>query len=275
MGPVSAADATTTVTRDTTAPTITSFSSTTADGSYKAGSTINITATTSEAIRSGNSITVVLNTGTPGASVTLTATSAGTTLTGTYTVAAGHNSADLTVSSFTIVAVLDTAGNAMTSTTIPTGVNNIAGAEAIVIDTTAPSAPTTLDLATASDTGTSSSDNITDDTTPNITVAGLETGASVTISATDGAATETCTFTASSATGNCDLDTPTDGTWTVTATQTDVAGNTSTASSSLTIVIDTTGPAAPTNLSASAGSAQVTISFTPGVGGPAPVTNYK
>ena len=134
-GPASAATATTTITRDVTAPTIASFSSSTIDGSYKAGATINVTATASEAIQSGNTLTATLDTG---ETVVLTAASAGTTLTGTYTVAAGQNSADLTVSSFTIGTVADTAGNAMTSTTVPSGVNNIAGAQAIVVDTTAP-----------------------------------------------------------------------------------------------------------------------------------------
>ncbi|NBP54882.1 MAG: hypothetical protein EBU67_11530, partial [Actinobacteria bacterium] len=41
------------------------------------------------------------------------------------------------------------------------------------------------------------------------------------------------------------------------------------------IVVDTTGPAAPTGLSATANLNSVTISFTPGVGGPSAVTNYK
>ena len=99
---------------DTTAPTISSFSSTTADGSYKAGQTVNITATASEAIQSGNTITVTLETGVTDRTVLLTAASAGTSLTGTYTVQAGDTSSDLTVSSFTIGTVADTAGNELT-----------------------------------------------------------------------------------------------------------------------------------------------------------------
>ncbi|SVE15591.1 uncharacterized protein METZ01_LOCUS468445, partial [marine metagenome] len=120
---------------DKTAPTITSFSSTTTNGSYNAGDTINITATTSESIQSGNTITVTLDTGD---TVVLTAASAGTTLTGTYTVGAGDTSSDLTVSSFAIGTVADAAGNAMTSTAVPSGSNNLGGSSAIVIDTTAP-----------------------------------------------------------------------------------------------------------------------------------------
>ena len=131
-GNVSANATSITVVIDTTAPTITSFSSTTTNGSYNAGDTINITATTSESIQSGNTITVTLDTGD---TVVLTAASAGTTLTGTYTVGAGDTSSDLTVSSFAIGTVADAAGNAMTSTAVPSGSNNLGGSSAIVIDT--------------------------------------------------------------------------------------------------------------------------------------------
>ncbi|MEY4068717.1 MAG: hypothetical protein RLZZ332_1053, partial [Actinomycetota bacterium] len=125
------------VTIDTTAPTIASFSSSTADGSYKAGQSVTITATASEAVQVNNTITVTLETGATDRTVVLTAASAGTSLTGTYTVQAGDTTSDLTVSSFTIGTMADTAGNAMTSTTVPTGAN-VADTKAIVIDTTAP-----------------------------------------------------------------------------------------------------------------------------------------
>jgi len=48
---------------DTTAPTITSFTSTTADGSYKSAGEVNITATASEAVVATNTITATLDTG--------------------------------------------------------------------------------------------------------------------------------------------------------------------------------------------------------------------
>ena len=121
-------------TPDSVAPTVQSFSSTTADGSYAAGDTINITATTDEAIQAGGTLTVILDTGD---SVVLTAAANGTTLAGTYTVGAGDASSDLTVASFTIGSVQDLAGNAMVSTSLPAG-NNIADNGAIVVDTTAP-----------------------------------------------------------------------------------------------------------------------------------------
>jgi outer membrane protein OmpA-like peptidoglycan-associated protein len=132
---------------DTTRPVVTSFSSTKSDGTYGIGTTINITATISEDVAVGASITVTLDTGD---TVVLTRATA-TTLTGTYTVSAGDNSADLTVSSYVLTsAPTDASGNAMTSIALPTGANNIAGAQAIVVDTT----PPTLRSATANTAGT-------------------------------------------------------------------------------------------------------------------------
>ena len=119
---------------DTTPPTVLSFTTVTHSGSYKASEQIIITANTSEAIQIGNTITVTLDTGTE---VVLTALAAGTTLEGTYTVAAGNNSLSLTVSSFTIGTVADTVGNLMTSTTLP-ATSLIFGSKIIVIDTTPP-----------------------------------------------------------------------------------------------------------------------------------------
>jgi hypothetical protein len=125
-----------TVTVDTVLPTVTAFSSSTADGPYGVGGAISITATTSEAVQSGNSITVTLETGTVDRAVVLTAASAGTSLTGTYTVQSGDVSADLTAASFafTANAVRDTAGNAMTSTALPASTSNIAQASMLVVD---------------------------------------------------------------------------------------------------------------------------------------------
>ena len=143
----SAATSALSITVDATRPTVTSFSSTKSNGTYGIGTTVNITATLSEAVADGASITVTLDTGD---TVVLTKATS-TTLTGTYTVGTGDNSADLTVSSYVLTsAPTDAAGNAMTSTTLPTGANNIAGAQAIVIDTTAP----TLSSATANTAGT-------------------------------------------------------------------------------------------------------------------------
>ena len=68
---------------DNTGPTISSFSSTTTDGSYGIGDTVNITATTNEGILKGSAITATLNNN---VNVVLTAGSNGTSLVGTYTI---------------------------------------------------------------------------------------------------------------------------------------------------------------------------------------------
>lgn len=119
---------------DTTPPTVTSFTSSTADGYYNESDAINITATISETVTSGQYIDVTLGTGDV---VRLTAAANGTTLTGTYTVGAGDTSADLNITSFTTGTLTDLAGNALVSTTLPVE-DNLADNQALVIDTTGP-----------------------------------------------------------------------------------------------------------------------------------------
>jgi uncharacterized repeat protein (TIGR02543 family) len=103
--------------------------------------------------------------------------------------------------------------------------------------------PATLALASASDLGSSSTDKITSDNTPDITLASLISGATVTLTATPTSGTAvTCTFTASSTTGTCTFPTLLDGTYSITAVQS-YNGGTSAASTALTnVVIDATRP---------------------------------
>ncbi len=115
---------------DTTAPTISSVSSSLANGTYKAGQVVDILVTFSEAVTSTGSVTVNLDTG---RSCTFTVSSA-TTGTCNYTVQSGDTSSDLTASSISGT-IADTSGNAMTNFTPST---NLAANKAIVIDTTAP-----------------------------------------------------------------------------------------------------------------------------------------
>ena len=125
---------------DSAKPTVSSFTSTKADGSYKSGDEINITATMSESILAGSKMTVTLSTTDL---VTLTAGQNGTALSGTYTVSATDVSSDLAVSSYSLTdaagninAVIDAFGNAMSSTTLPAG-QNLSDNKALVIDNTA------------------------------------------------------------------------------------------------------------------------------------------
>lgn len=113
----------------------------------------------------------------------------------------------------------------------------------ITIDITPPAVPTGLDLTT--DSGVSSTDNITNDNTPDIS-GNAESGSMVTLyvgsievgsTIADGA----WNITASSLT---------DGAQAFTATAMDTAGNTSVASSALNVTIDTTPPSVTLNVAA-------------------------
>ena len=131
------------------------------------------------------------------------------------------------------VKATDTAGNTSAASQ----------ALAISIDTTAPAAPAAPVLALASDSGASNSDGVTSVTTPVITGT-AEAGSLVTLYDTDG----TTVLGTSVATGGVWSITSSalgEGAHSLTVKATDVAGNTSIASSALTITIDTAAPSAP------------------------------
>ncbi|MDD4989348.1 MAG: Ig-like domain-containing protein, partial [Candidatus Pacebacteria bacterium] len=115
---------------DNIAPTISSVSSNLANGTYKAGQTVDIEVTFSEAVTSTGAVTVNLDTG---RSCTFTVTSL-STASCNYLVLAGDTSSDLNVSSITGT-IADTSGNPMTNFTPTT---NLAANKNIIIDTTAP-----------------------------------------------------------------------------------------------------------------------------------------
>jgi RNA 3'-terminal phosphate cyclase len=120
--------------------TITSISSTTANGSYGVGSpAINIRLTFSSPVSlSGGDLVLTLDSG---ATVTISPFPLGLTADASYTVAAGNNSADLNVSSLSLsgAGVFRDAGNnvVIVDLTPPAG-TNLANNKAIVIDTIAP-----------------------------------------------------------------------------------------------------------------------------------------
>ncbi len=160
-------------------------------------------------------------------------------------------------------------GNALVNTT-PTGAN-----ESYTLDNTAPSAPSTPDLTAGSDTGSSSTDDITNDTTPTFTGT-AEASATVTVISSVGGTLGTTTadgsgnwsYTAGSALAS--------GAHTITATATDAVGNTSSASSALSITIDTTAPditsitrLSPTGqtISASAANAAFRVTYSEAIAG--------
>ncbi|WP_440958142.1 Ig-like domain-containing protein [Oceanicaulis sp. LC35] len=126
------------------------------------------------------------------------------------------------------------AGNALVNTT-PTGAN-----ESYTVDNTAPAAPSTPDLDAGSDTGSSSTDNITNDTTPTFTGT-AEANAIVTVSSSVSGSLGSTT---ADGAGNWSYTSGVlaEGAHTITATATDAASNASAASGGLSITIDTTAP---------------------------------
>ncbi|MES2257459.1 MAG: Ig-like domain-containing protein [Pseudomonadota bacterium] len=112
------------------------------------------------------------------------------------------------------------------------------------IDRTAPAAPGTPDLASGSDTGSSSTDDITSATTPTITGT-AEIGATVKLYDTDG--TTVLGTAIANGSGNWSITSSalSEGAHTLAAKATDAAGNAGTASGDLEVIIDATAPAVP------------------------------
>ncbi|SVD06974.1 uncharacterized protein METZ01_LOCUS359828, partial [marine metagenome] len=132
---------------DTTAPTVSSVTSTTANGSYKAGDEIVITITFSENVYvnyDNGRPRLTFETGSWDQQRNFTSGSGGTVLTWTYIVASGNTSSDLDVQSTTALALnggtmKDAAGNdAVLTLPEPGGANSLSANKNIVIDTTVP-----------------------------------------------------------------------------------------------------------------------------------------
>jgi predicted outer membrane repeat protein len=126
---------------DSERPTLTALTSTTPDGAYAAGATINVTVNFSEPVTlAGGALNVTLDTG---AVVNIPAFGPAVSASASYTVAAGQNSADLTATAVALGAgatLTDTSGLVIV-TPIPLPATNIATGSAVIIDTSAPNAP--------------------------------------------------------------------------------------------------------------------------------------
>ncbi|MGK5077309.1 Ig-like domain-containing protein [Janthinobacterium sp. HLX7-2] len=179
---------------------------------------------------------VITGTAEAGSSVTLY-DSDGVTVLGT-TIATGGvwsiTSSTLGDGSHTLkVTVTDTAGNT----------SAVSSALTITIDSSAPAAPPAPVLSAASDSGASNSDGVTNISRPTIT-GRAEAGSSVTLYDTDGV-TVLGTTIATGGVWSITSSTLGDGVHTLKVTATDTAGNSSAASSLLSITIDSSAPAAP------------------------------
>ena len=129
---------------DEVAPTVSSVTSTTADGQYNAGDVIDIVVTFDEAVVVTGTPQLTLETGSTDRVVDYASGSGSTELVFKYTVQAGDTSGDLDYVATTSLGlnggtIKDIAGNAATLTLAAPGQSgSIANAEAIVVDTTAP-----------------------------------------------------------------------------------------------------------------------------------------
>ncbi|MBO6662228.1 Calx-beta domain-containing protein [Roseivirga sp.] len=129
---------------DETAPTVTSVSSTTANGSYKASDVIEVTVTFSENVTVTGTPQLELETGTTDRTINYTSGSGTSTLTFNYTVQSGDVSADLDYTGTTALSlnggtIKDGANNDATLTLATPGAANSLGAnKALVVDTELP-----------------------------------------------------------------------------------------------------------------------------------------
>ena len=142
----------------------------------------------------------------------------------------------------------DTAGTFTLSISAPnttSGENATATVPYTLTINSALAAPSTPDLAAASDTGTSATDNITKDNTPTFTGTALA-GSTVTIY--DGSTAVGSAIATAGGTYSITTSALSDGTHSITAQATDTGGHTSAASGNLSVDIDTTAPNAPTSL---------------------------
>lgn len=236
---------------DTTGPTVTSVTSSTLDGYYNVPDVIVIQVIFTENVTVTGTPRITLETGGTDAVVDYFTGSGTSTLVFNYTVAAGHNSADLDYTNIAALAlnggtIQDSFLNPATLTlTSPGSAGSLGANKAIVIDTTAPASLTNGGIIAASDTGALNTDAITSDTTPTLEGTGVEANAIVKIySDVPAASTLVCTTTADGV-GNwsCTTGALAIGTHGITGTQTDLAGNESAVLGTLTAIIDNVSPA--------------------------------
>jgi hypothetical protein len=227
------------------APTITNVTSSTANGSYKAGDVISIQVAFNEAVTVTGSPQLTLETGSTDQVLSYASGTGTNTLTFTYTIQTGDTSSDLTYIATNPLAL--NGGSIKNSSSLdatltlpaPTASGSLGANKAIVVDTTAPSTPSTPDLDPTSDLGSSSTDNITSDSTPTINVSGSFSGTAVVTATKAGSTSVVCTITSNA----CTLAALAEGTWDISVTDTDAAGN-ATTSTGLSITVDTTAPTA-------------------------------
>jgi len=270
---------------DSAAPTVSSVTASTANGTYKVGDSISIQVNFSEVVNVTGTPQLTLETGTTDRTINYASGSGSSSLTFSYTVQAGDNSSDLDYVSTSALAlnsgtIRDAASNNATLTLATPGAANSLGAnKALVVDGVTPSVTSTAPSGGAVSTDTSvdftvnfseSVSNISTDDFALGTTGGA-TGTVASVSATSGSSV---TVTVSGITGNGTIKLNLNGATNIS----DAAGNVGpaayTSGSAHTVAIPTV-PDAPTIGTATAGDGQVSVAFsTPGNNGGSAITGY-
>src|SRR5262249_54561244 len=245
---------------DTTPPTVSSVVAsgagiTNRNGNLNAGKVVTLTVAFSEAVTvntSGGTPTLALN---DGGAATYTGGSGSNSLIFSYTVATGQNTSDLTVTAFNLngATVRDGAGN---NANLAGAVTNPPGI--LTIDTVAPGVPiisqVTDDVLPV--TGVVANGGSTDDTTPTVRVSLSGTNAAAgdqvqLFNGTNGLGSAIVLTSGNISNGFVDVTTAVlaQGTYNFNARITDVAGNTSGASSNYTVTIATGADTTPPTVS--------------------------
>lgn len=230
---------------DTAAPTINSVAVTSATGiqnsSVNTGDVVSISVNMSEAILVTGTPRLALNIGGSTVQANYASGSGSATLVFSYTILAGQtdtNGISVAADSITLNGgtLKDAAGNPVTLTHALVADNSGYQVDAVVPVVSTP------DLDAASDKGASSTDNITNMTTPTI-IGTAEAGSTVKIYDTNGT---TVLGTGTATGGNYSIVTSSlsSGAHTLTAKATDAAGNVSAVTAGVVVTIDTTAPTA-------------------------------
>ncbi len=211
-----------------------------AAGPLDAGHVIRFTLAASTALTLGATSGLALQLSDGGTATYDAAHSTATSLAFTATVAAGQNSADLTVTGLDLggASVTDAQGTALD----PASVATLADATGLVIDTAAPAAPSRIGLSAATDTGLAG-DNVTSSSAP-VLLGLAEAGSAVSVRE-GGSLLGTATANARGAWSLAAAGLAQNATHILSLTATDAAGNVS-AASSCTLTLDSLAPAAPT-----------------------------
>ncbi|ESE42198.1 Ig-like domain-containing protein [Shewanella decolorationis] len=270
---------------DGIAPTISSVTASTANGTYKVGDNISIQVNFSEVVNVTGTPQLTLETGTTDRTINYTSGSGTSTLTFSYTIQSGDSSNDLDYVATNSLSlnggtIRDAATNNATLTLASPGAANSLGAnKALVVDGVTPSVTSTAPVGGAVSTDTSvdftvnfseSVSNIsTDDFALGTT--GSATGTIASVSASSGSSV---TVTVSSITGNGTIKLNLNGSTNIS----DAAGNAGpaayTSGTTHTVAIPT-APDAPTIGVATAGDGQVSVAFTaPSNNGGSAITGY-